>query len=64
MPYLLKDDLKKLSGAKQRRRIIPWLKEIGVPFLNDADGWPLVDESVLKTKLGASVRKEPRINFA
>jgi hypothetical protein len=64
MNIVLKAELQKISGAKQRRRIIPWLKEIGVPFIKDADGWPVVAESALNAKLGEPTKNEPRINFA
>ena len=64
MSYLHKEQLQELIGAKHRRKIIPWLKENGIPFVFDAYGWPIVAESVLQAKLGQSIKREPRINFA
>ena len=64
MNYLTKQDIQTISGAKMRKKIIPWLRSNGIPYIMDATGWPLVAESVLQAKLGATVKKEPRINFA
>lgn len=64
MVYLHKDELCKISQAKQRRRLIPWLKKHGVPYIEDADGWPVVAESALNAKLGEPIKHEPSINFA
>jgi len=64
MNTVQKEELQKISGAKQRRRLIPWLQGLGVPFIQDADGWPIVAESALNAKLGESSKNEPRINFA
>ena len=64
MNYLTKQDIQTISGAKMRKKIIPWLRSNGIPYIMDATGWPLVAESVLQAKLGAPTKKEPRINFA
>jgi len=64
MNTVQKEELQKISGATQRRRLIPWLQKIGVPFIEDADGWPIVAEAALNAKLGESSKNEPRINFA
>ncbi len=62
MTYLRKEELRKISGATQRRRIIPWLESLGVPFFLDADNWPIVRESDLP--IPSRTKQEPRINFA
>jgi hypothetical protein len=64
MSYLHKEELKKLSGAKQRRTVAEWLSAVGIPYINDASGWPLVAESAIHAKLGQPVKQRPRINFA
>lgn len=64
MNYLTKEDIQTISGAKTRKKIIPWLRSSGIPYIMDATGWPLVAESVLQAKLGVPIKKEPRINFA
>ena len=64
MNTMHKEDLQRISNTKQRRKLIPWLVNIGVPFITEADGWPVVAESALNAKLGESQKSEPRINFA
>ncbi len=63
MTYLHKEQLQALSKAKRRTRIVVWLKSLGVRYIEDANGWPIVEESALFPKTEAS-KKEPRLNLA
>ena len=42
MNYLTKQEIQTISGAKMRKKIIPWLRSNGIPYIMDATGWPLV----------------------
>lgn len=59
-----KERLRQISGARQRGKITDWLSKTGIPFMLDANGWPVVSEAAVSAKLGAPVKIEPRINFA
>ena len=38
MNYLAKQEIKSISGAKTRKKIIPWLRSNGIPYIMDATG--------------------------
>ncbi len=60
---LHKKELQEISGAKQRRRLVDWLNELRVPFIYDANGWPIVERSALFPKTEVN-KREPKINFS
>jgi hypothetical protein len=42
MTLLSRDEVVRLTGRKQRRRQVEQLARVGIPFVLDADGWPVV----------------------
>lgn len=64
MNCLCKDDLRQISGVWQRHKIVAWLIDTKIPYITDAKGWPVVAESAISAKLGASIKNEPRLNLA
>lgn len=53
---LTREQLCELSGRKQRSAVIRWLGSQGMPFVLDADGWPVVAEAVMLARLGGKVQ--------
>jgi hypothetical protein len=49
--FLSRDELVDLSGARQRRRVIAWLRGAGYRFEIGADGWPRVLRAAVEARL-------------
>lgn len=62
---LSRDELRELSGSKQRSKIVAWLVRNGFRPRIGVDGWPRVDRGLYEqTMLGTLRRAEPEPNFA
>ncbi len=48
---LSRDELKTLSGARQRDKVVQWLRKAGWIFEVDARGWPIVSSSYAEARL-------------
>lgn len=49
--FLTRDELIDLSGAKQRGKVILWLRGAGYRFDLAADGWPRVLRAAVEARL-------------
>jgi len=62
---LTRAELAELSGRKRRSAIIAWLRARGIPFWEDADGWPKVlRASILDQQEPKPHHSEPRLRPA
>lgn len=50
MLCLTRDELKEISGYKQKSAIAAWLRENRYPFELDKDGWPKVPRIVYEAR--------------
>lgn len=53
------EDLKKLTGYKQKTAIAAWCRKNGIKFFRDARGWPVTTEGVLNATLWGHKTAEP-----
>lgn len=59
-----RDELQELSGRIRKGAVISWLKEIGVSFVTDADGWPKVLRGSILGGVTMSNNLEPKLDFS
>jgi hypothetical protein len=53
------EDMKKLSGYKQRAAIAAWCTKNKIKFFRDANGWPVTTEAALDRALSPGKMREP-----
>lgn len=54
---LSRDELRELSGYRQRTKVIEWLKQQGFRPRIAADGWPRVDRNVYERIMSGAMRR-------
>ena len=53
-----------LSGRQRQAAIARWLDRAGIPYIQDADGWPQVLESQILDRLGGQTQnREPELRL-
>jgi hypothetical protein len=52
------EELKELSGCKQKRKIKEWLQRQGINYINSADGHPKVSKEAVQEMLKGNIRSE------
>ena len=55
--FLNRDELRELSGRKQRGKVTEWLQANGYRFDLAADGWPKVLRAAVEARLMPANRK-------
>lgn len=66
MQFLTPDDLQNLTGLKRQAAIKAWLKAEGIRYIEGADGWPRVLQSVVLARLGEKApppQREPQLRL-
>ena len=61
--FLTRDELRDLTGYKQKSAIATFLRENKYPFELDKDGWPKVPRLAVETRFQISTGG-PRLRFA
>lgn len=61
--FLTRDELRDLTGYKQKSAIATFLRDNKYPFELDKDGWPKVPRMAVETRFQAKVGG-PRLRFA
>lgn len=61
--FLTKDELRDLSGYKQKTAIARWLTENRYPWEPDKDGWPKVPRMAVETRFQVKTGG-PKLRFA
>lgn len=55
---LTRDEMQELSGCKQRRKVIVWMRDAGYRYDVGADGWPRVLRAAVDAKLMPSRKQQ------
>lgn len=50
MLRLTRDEMKEISGYKQKSAVASWFRENKYPYELDKDGWPIVPRSVWEAR--------------
>ena len=58
--FMSQEQLRDLSGAHKRYRVINWLQDNGYKFQIGADGWPRVLVEVVNQRLGLKQTPIPK----
>lgn len=57
---LSRDEIKDLTGQSWRAKQLEALKAMGIPYVEDDEGWPVVSRQAALAKLDAPADKEDK----
>jgi hypothetical protein len=55
------EELKEITGKRQKSKVKEWLEKQGINYLSEPDGWPKVSRELVQEALRGSLKARPVI---